>query len=77
MQPNLKKLEIYLVAGVATLLIGGITYALSGPFAAEDYGLAGGAAQTSNASSSATSLDVQPALLDPALRSLDGVVHHG
>lgn len=76
-ESNLKKLEIYFVGGVAAVLVAGITYALSGPFSPQDYGLTGASHQGSATSSSATSVDPQPALLEPALRSLDSVTHHG
>ena len=71
---TLQKLEVYVVAGVAVVLV---SFFLSSPFSAEDYGLAYIASQSSPMTSPA-SQDSQPAaLLEPALRSLDGVAHHG
>jgi hypothetical protein len=71
---NLQKLEVYVVAGVAVALV---SFFLSSPFSAEDYGVANVPSQSSPKTSPA-SQDSQPAaLLEPALRSLDGVVYHG
>ncbi len=71
---TLQKLEVYVVAGVAVALV---SFFLSSPFSAEDYGVANVPAQTS-AKASPASQDSQPAvLLEPALRSLDGVSYHG
>lgn len=72
----LKKLEVYLVATVAVVLVSGLAFALSSPFSPENYGIA----TTPNASakaSAAPSHEPVPAVLDPALRSLDGVSYHG
>jgi hypothetical protein len=75
---TLQKLEVYVVAAVAVVLVSGIAFVLSGPFSAQDYGLSDVATtQQSSQSSSAASKDVAPALLEPALRSLDGVAYHG
>lgn len=71
----LQKLEIYVVAAAAVLLV-----VLSGPAAPRDYGLTDvstTASPGSSSSSSATSQELQPALREPALRTLDGVAHHG
>jgi hypothetical protein len=74
---NLQKLEVYVVAGVAVALV---SFFLSSPFSAEDYGVANVPSQNSPKTSPA-SQDSQPAqpaaVLEPALRSLDGVVYHG
>jgi hypothetical protein len=71
---NVQKLEVYVVAGVAVALV---SFFLSSPFSAEDYGVASVPSQSSPKTSPA-SQDPQPAaLLEPALRSLDGVVYHG
>ena len=75
---TLQKLEVHAVAAIAVVLVGGIAFALSGPFSAQDYGLPDVATtQQSSRDSSAASQDAQPALLEPALRSLEGVSHHG
>jgi hypothetical protein len=71
---TLQKLEVYVVAGVAVALV---SFFLSSPFSAEDYGVANVPSQNSPQTSAAFQ-DSQPAaLLEPALRSLDGVVYHG
>ena len=75
---TLQKLEVHVVAAVAVILVSGIAFLLSGPFSAQDYGLSDVATtQQSSKNSSASSQETQPALLDPALRSLDGVSSHG
>ena len=71
---TLQKLEVYVVVAVAVVLV---SFFLSSPFSAEDYGLATAPSQSSQKTSPASE-DSQPAaLLEPALRSLDGVAHHG
>ena len=71
---TLQKLEVYVVVAVAVVLV---SFFLSSPFSAEDHGLATAPSQSSPMASPASE-DSQPAaLLDPALRSLDGVAHHG
>jgi hypothetical protein len=74
---TLQKLEVYVVATVAVLLVSGIAFFFSSPFSPQDYGLTEASTQSSPWTSSAASQDSQPALLEPALRSLDGVAHHG
>ena len=75
---TLQKIEVHVVAAIAVTLVAGIAFLLSGRFAAEDYGLSGAATtQQSSGNASAAVQDTQPALLEPALRSLDGVAHHG
>lgn len=77
---TLQKLEIYAVAAVSVVLVSGLAFALSGPFSPHDYGLTDvstTAPQSSSKSSSSASPESQPALLEPALRSLDGVAYHG
>lgn len=75
----LQKAEVYAVAAVAVVLVSGLAFALSSPFPAQDYGVSDEStiAHGSSRSSSAASQSSQPALLEPALRSLDGVAHHG
>ena len=71
---TLQKLEVYVLVAVAVVLV---SFFLSSPFSAEDYGLANAPSQSSP-KASPTSEEAQPAaLLEPALRSLDGVAHHG
>jgi hypothetical protein len=71
---TLQKLEIYVIAAVVVVLV---SFFLSSPFSAENYGLATAPSQSS-AKTSPASEEAQPAaLLEPALRSLDGVAHHG
>ena len=75
---TLQKLEVHAVAAIAVVLVAGIAFALFGPFSAQDYGPSDVATtQQSSRDSSAASQDAQPALLEPALRSLEGVSHHG
>lgn len=75
---KLQKLEVHVVAAVAVALVAGSAFLLSAPFSAPDYDLsdASTASQHSSRSSPAAAQDA-PALLEPALRSLDGVAHHG
>ena len=73
---TLQKLEIYVVGAVAVVLVCGASFLLSSPFAASDYHIAG-SPPTSSTQTSTVIHDSQPALLEPALRSLDGVSHHG
>ena len=73
---TLQKLEVYLVATVAVALISGISFFLSAPFSPEHDGVTD-ASQTSPMTSSTASQGPQPGLLEPALRTLDGVVYHG
>lgn len=76
----LQKLEVYVVSAVAVVLVSGLAFSLSGPFSAPDYGLpdvSTTASEGSTKSTSAAAQDYQPALLEPALRSLDGVAYHG
>ena len=72
---TLQKLEIYVVGTVAVVIVCGASFLLSSPFAASDYHIAGSPPTSSQTST--VIHDSQPALLEPALRSLDGVSHHG
>lgn len=75
---TLQKLEVHVVAAIAVVLVSGIAFVLSGPFSAHDYGVSDVATtQQSSSNVPAASPDTQPALLEPALRSLDGVSYHG
>ncbi len=78
-ESTLQKLEVHVVAAVAVVLVSGVAFLLSTPFFAEDYSVSDAAttSQHSSRGSAATPYDSQPALLEPALRSLDGVAHHG
>ena len=71
---TLQKIEIYVVAGVVVALA---SFFLSSPFSAEDYGVANVPAQSSAEASPASQESQPAALLEPALRSLDGVAYHG
>lgn len=76
----LQKLEVYVVMAVAAVLVSGFTFLLSSPFSAEQYGLTDASTTTpqdSARTSSAAAYESPPALLEPALRSLDGVAYHG
>ena len=71
---TLQKLEIYVIAAVVVVLV---SFFLSSPFSVENYGLANAPSQSS-AKTSPAAEEAQPAaLLEPALRSLDGVADHG
>ena len=72
----LQKLEVHLVAVVAVVLVSGLAFLLSSPFSGHDSGVSDETTQQPPTSSLATPLE-SPALLEPALRSLDGVVYHG
>ncbi len=75
---TLQKLEVYVVAAVAVVLVSGLALIASAPFFAGDYGVSDVTTTTQQSStSSSTPQDTQPALLEPALRSLDGVSNHG
>ena len=71
---TLQKLEVYVVVAVAVVLV---SFFLSSPFSAERYGLANAPSQSSPTISPASEEAQPAALLEPALRSLDGVAHHG
>ena len=71
---TLQKLEVYVVAGVAVALV---SFFLSSPFSAEDSGVAYVPSQSAAKTSPASQESQPAALLEPALRSLDGVAHHG
>ncbi len=74
---TLQKLEIYVVAAVAVVVVSSIGLAISGPFSSQDYELAGRSANVGSTGNPSVLPDSQPAQLEPALRSLDGVAHHG
>ncbi len=79
-ESSLQRLEVYVVSAVAVVLVSALAFSLSGPSSAPDYGLtdiATTASESSIKSTSAAFEDYQPALLEPALRSLDGVAYHG
>ncbi len=73
---TLQKLDVYVVAAVAVVLVSVISFSLSTPFSPQHYGLTE-PSPTSPATSSMDVQESQPALLEPALRTLDGVAHHG
>lgn len=75
---KLQKVEVHFVAVVASALVAGAAFLLSAPFSAHDsLSDASATSQHSSRGSAASSPELQPALLEPALRSLDGVAHHG
>lgn len=73
----LQKLEVYVVAAVAVVLVSGLAFTLSSPFYPQDYGLTDVSTDAPVSSSDNSSEELQPVLLEPALRSLDGVAYHG
>ena len=78
-ESKLQKVEVHLVAIVAAALVAAVGLLLAEPFTAHDYGMSDASATSRHSArgSAAATPDVQPALLEPALRSLDGVAHHG
>ncbi|HVE90605.1 MAG TPA: hypothetical protein VNA44_13000 [Burkholderiaceae bacterium] len=76
---KLQKIEVNVVAAVAAGLVTGVAFLMAEPFSAHDYSMSDASATTQqSALSSVTSpQNAQPALLEPALRSLDGVAQHG
>ena len=75
---TLQKFEVRVVAAVVAVLVAGIALVLSAPFSAPDYGLPDVAASANKSSTTPTvPPEAPPALLEPALRSLDGVSYHG
>ena len=74
---KLQNLEAHVVAAVAVVLVSALAFAVSAPFSADDYGLSNSATTASQPVNTSTSQDAQPALLEPALRSLDAVSYHG
>ena len=73
---TLQKLKIHVVTAVAVVLVSALAFAVSVPFSADDYGLSSSAMSAPQPTNSASE-DTQPALLEPALRSLDAVSYHG
>jgi len=71
---TLRRIEVYVVAAVAVVLV---SFFLSSPFSAENYGVANVPSQSSPTTSPAAEEAQPAALLEPALRSLDGVAYHG
>ena len=77
---KLQKREVHVLAAVAVAFVAASAFLLSGSFSAQDYSVSETStttSQQSSSSSSSNSQEVQPALLEPALRSLDGVAYHG
>jgi biopolymer transport protein ExbD len=74
---TLQKLEVHVVAAVAVILVCALAFAVSAPFSADDYSLPDAATTASPPARSSASEETQPALLEPALRSLEGVSYHG
>ena len=77
---KLQKLEIYFVATVAIVLVTGLGVTLSTPFSIDTYGVTDMSVQaprTASKGAPAIPQESRPALLEPALRSLDGVSYHG
>ena len=78
-QSKLQKLEVYFVAALAVAVMLGFAFAVSSPFSSDAYGVSDKSVTTSRITSPAASTpsETPPAVLDPALRSLDGVSYHG
>jgi hypothetical protein len=77
-ESTLQKLEVHVVAAVAVVVVLGLAFIASAPLSGTDYGLSDVATTTKDTSTgSSTPQETQPALLEPALRSLDGVASHG
>ena len=73
----LQKFEVHVVAAVAVVLVCALAFAVSAPFSADNHGVSDAATTAPRPTSSSASQDTQPALLEPALRSLDAVSYHG
>ena len=73
---TLQKSEMYAVAAVAVVLVCGALFLLSSPFATSEQRITD-SVPPSSAQTSTVVRDSEPALLEPALRSLDGVSQHG
>lgn len=69
-----KQSKCHLIATVAAALIVWVALLISSPFIAQDRGVADASVETLP---SAASQGIGAALLEPALRSLDGVTQHG
>ncbi|HZA95996.1 MAG TPA: hypothetical protein VE421_07640 [Burkholderiaceae bacterium] len=75
---TLQKLEVHVVTAVAVVVVLGIAFVASAPFSAPDYGVSDVATTDKKSpTDSSISQETRPALLEPALRSLDGVTYHG
>ena len=76
---KLQNIEVRVVAAVASALVAGVAFLLAEPFSAHDYSVSDASPATSQNSprGGPAAHDLQPALLEPALRTLDGVAHHG
>ena len=75
--PTLQKLEVRVVAAVAVVLVSGLAFILFPPFSATEYGSSDVATSTKESSTNSSTPQETPPLLEPALRSLDGVSYHG
>lgn len=75
---KLQNVEVRVVAAVAAAFVAGVAFLLAEPFSAQDYSVSDASAATyQHSSRDADASHELPALLEPALRSLDGVAHHG
>ncbi|HVG03629.1 MAG TPA: hypothetical protein VM937_01695 [Burkholderiaceae bacterium] len=76
---KLQKIEFNVVAAVAAGLVTGGVFLLAELLSAHDYSMSQASATTQQSarSSVASPHESPPALLEPALRSLDGVIQHG
>ena len=75
---TLQKLEVHVVAAIAVVLVSGIAFVLCARFLQRTTVCRTSLRRSSRqATPRAASQETQPALLEPALRSLDGVAHHG
>jgi hypothetical protein len=75
-ESKLQKLEAYFVAGLGMAVVLGIAFAVSTPLSTNADRVKDVSAATPRAASVPASEPV-PAVLEPALRSLDGVSYHG
>ena len=72
---SLKKPETYLVLAVCAVLMLEVAFVFSNPFLADDFDTPTAAADSWSRASDTP--EPSPASLEPALRTLDGVVSHG
>ena len=75
--PKLKRVEIYLIAAVGAALVLEAAYVFSGSFTAADYAIPPTLTEAPSGTDGSFASDSASAPLEPALRTLDGVVSHG
>jgi hypothetical protein len=75
---KVKKFQVGLMAVVAAAVLLELAFVFSSPFTAEDFSIATPPTSESSTNGAVPAgTDSYPALPEPALRTLDGVVYHG